>query len=125
MIPALFEKGLYRQTDLAIGLVTHDRKLLDGLASACCYEPMTHHFERGQLKAELPIRAMAEHPEDPMTASSPSPGPWRWANSRCVVPERPYRRTHWIRCVGVECGRRTLPAKFRTHTKLGWPDAYE
>jgi branched-chain amino acid transport system ATP-binding protein len=51
MIPLLFKKGLYRQTHLAIGLVTHDRALLGGLARSCSDEPMTHYFERGQLKS--------------------------------------------------------------------------
>ena len=51
MIPLLFKKGLYRQTHLAIGLVTHDRVLLEGLVRSCSNEPMTHYFERGQLKS--------------------------------------------------------------------------
>jgi ABC-type transporter Mla maintaining outer membrane lipid asymmetry ATPase subunit MlaF len=51
MIPLLFKKGLYRQTHLAIGLVTHDRVLLEGLAHSCSNEPMAHYFERGQLKS--------------------------------------------------------------------------
>ncbi len=50
MIRSLFEKGQYRYPDLAVGLVTHDRALLDGLARNCSHEPMVHYFERGQLK---------------------------------------------------------------------------
>ncbi|MCI0538894.1 MAG: ATP-binding cassette domain-containing protein [Verrucomicrobiales bacterium] len=56
MIPSLFAKGLYRQSDLAIGLVTHDPTLLDGLAHSCSGEPMTYYFERGQLKSSCPLR---------------------------------------------------------------------
>jgi ABC-type branched-subunit amino acid transport system ATPase component len=51
MIPLLFKKGLYRQTQLSIGLVTHDRVLLEGIARSCSDEPITHSFERGQLRS--------------------------------------------------------------------------
>jgi branched-chain amino acid transport system ATP-binding protein len=65
MIPALFEKGLYRQTELAIGLATHDRALLDGLLRACSREPMTHSFERGRLQSSCPL---GQWPNDPTTS---------------------------------------------------------
>ncbi|HEV2842609.1 MAG TPA: ATP-binding cassette domain-containing protein [Chthoniobacterales bacterium] len=56
MIPSLFEKGLYRNSDLAIGLVTHDRPLLEGLARSCSEDLMTYHFEQGQLKSSCLLR---------------------------------------------------------------------
>jgi branched-chain amino acid transport system ATP-binding protein len=56
MIRLLFEKGLYRYPTLAIGLVTHDRVLLEGIAAGCCQEPVAHCFERGQLKTTCRLR---------------------------------------------------------------------
>ena len=65
MIDYLSGQGLYRNPDLAIGLVTHDRGLLNGLLRSCTDEPMTHYFERGEKKSSQRLGEWLKDTEAP------------------------------------------------------------
>ena len=65
MIRLFSAQGLYRNADLAIGLVTHDRALLTGLLRACLDQPVTHCFERGHLKSSCRLGEWMKNTEAP------------------------------------------------------------
>ena len=56
IVTSLAQLGLYCQNSPLIGLVTHDRMLLDGLVQRSTPEPTAHFFEAGRLQSTGPLK---------------------------------------------------------------------